>query len=989
MNTLFKNIWCLILMLTAWNSQAQQTTEVQLNDNIELEADTFRGTIQWQISVDNETWDNIDLADVNPFTVVVTVLPSYFRAEIAEQGCAAHYSETISVVSSDVLLWSVTNTWGEAGKPVAGEEVIIPAGVSILLDESPPDLGGITIEEGATLAFDRQDLNLTSEWIIVNGTLEIGTEEAPFEQKAILTLNDTESEADPTGEGMGTRGIIVINGTLQLHGATPNVLWTKINAHAESGSTSLELMEAVDWNAGDEIVIAPTDYYEAGFGVSITQRVSLSDVSGQQLTLAEGLNAHRWGLLQYPTNAGMSLSQADIVSPPIADTNTTTTPLVLDERAEVGNMTRNIVVQSPDDDLWNSQGFGVHTMIMPGASAHVEGVEFKRGGQRSRLRRYPFHWHMLSYAGGETLDDATGQYFRKNTINSSANRGVVIHGTNGVLVQDNIIYDIRGHGIFTEDAVERRNVIDGNLVLHIRNPAWGDQLKEHEVGTFGSSGFWISNPDNTVINNTVADSETFGYWLTYPVQPWGMNKEVLHTDGLVLRPNRLLFGVFDNNTAHSNKNDGIHLDDVQMDDAGNTFPLQYWSTADGRTDGWPFDALRRFSLSRFKTWKNMDNGSWDRGVWTDIFEVVSADNCGRFFAGSGAEGIIERSLVVGTSLNFLMNGTGRPDIADFQFFASAAPVAFATYHSAFSMRENVVVNFPVTEYDRAGVFASDDYYVRPVDKGQIRNYDNLLIASHPGVKIVSEFNYFTLASALWDPYGHWGPAGNYFVYADTFLTYGKNVTIIEQGTEAAGGVSVPGPFYGFLDFVLHGVGDTPPQNQPYFDLMAIHVRRLEVVLPTEGPFWNELTEIATWDVASAQPEWTLNHMRDFATTPSGIYELTFPDEAVPPTDFQMSVENMLETDDEQIIGIQYDGSLDPTVFIQQTSDLNNFIVYDEVALFELIFTSDGPSWWQDKANNLVVVKIVGGVWQSPTGGVNDSFEDSVNETMLLRIRVPD
>lgn len=972
----------LILVLT-FSAQAQQTVLVKISDVVELNADEYRGSIQWQFSVDGSVWTNIEEATAGTYEAAITELPGYFRAKIDEDGCEeSHYSETIQVINEeDVELWSDPATWGGA-KPVAGEEVSISAEKYILLDESPPVLGGLTIE--GTLQFDRQNLDLTSEWImIMGGSLRVGSEGAPFEQKATITLTDTDTDASVMG--MGTRGIVVMTGSLELHGATPDVIWTKINAHGVAGATSLELIEAVDWGIGDEIVIAPTDYYEAGFtNESITQRVSLAGITDQTLTLSEGLNAHRWGLLQYASNSGMSLDADDLVTPPVADTETNKTPVILDERAEVGNLTRNIVVQAPNDDLWNNDGFGVHTMIMPGGTAHVEGVEFKRGGQRARLRRYPFHWHMLSYSGTQTLTDATGQYFRNNSVNSSANRGIVIHGTNGVEVSNNIVYDTRGHGIFTEDAVERRNTIDGNLVLHVRNPAFGNELKQHEVGELGSSGFWISNPDNIITNNTVADCQTFGYWLSFPEQPWGLNQSVLHSDGLVLRPNRLLFGVFDNNTAHSSRLDGIHLDDVEIDNDGNTQPTQYWSTADGRTDGFPFDALRRFSLSRYKTWKHEDNGAWDRGVWTDIYEVVSADNCGRFFAGSGSDGVIERSLVVGTSLNHLMNGTGRPEIADFQFFASAAPVAFATYHSAFSMRDNVVVNFEVDSYDRAGVFASDDYYVRPVDNGQIRNLNNKLIASHPGVKITPANDYFTLASAVWDPYGYWGIEGNYLIFDDPFLTYGKDVTILNPSTDVVGGVSAEGPFYGFLAFVLHGEGDVLPQNRYFDDLMEIYVRRLDT----------NLSEVGDWRVATAQPGWALAHMRDFAGTKDGIYELSFPDATAngttsSPSDFQMDVESMFELEDLITVGVEFDGSIDPAVFLQQRSNLNNFIVYEEVASLDLVLSSDGERWWQDKANDRVWLKIKGGLWNSPTGGEDDPFEDSANETLILRIRAAD
>ncbi|MEO9967521.1 MAG: G8 domain-containing protein [Reichenbachiella sp.] len=979
-NQILKFLWVIGLLLLTSGLFAQQSILVNLGDEIDLHSDEYRGEIQWQQSPDQSVWTNISGATNASATVQPDQLPFFYRAEIVEVGCdLPHYSEVIQVLGEEnVRLWSDADTWG-GSKPQAGDEVEIPADFFVLLDENTPNLGGLTIR--GTLQFDTQDLALTSEWIVVEGTFKIGSPNQPFEHKAIITLNDSDTEA--SNMGMGTRGIMVMNGHLDLYGKTPKVIWTKINAHAESGTKDLSLLETVDWSEGDEIVIAPTDYYEAGFGASVTQRVNLTSVNDDQLQIEDPLNAHRWGLLQYPVDDGLSLSSSQVVTPPIADTETTATPLVLDERAEVGHLTRNIVIQSPDDDLWQTEGFGVHTMIMPNGSAHVEGVEFKRAGQRGRLRRYPFHWHVLSYAGTETLTDATGQFFRKNTINSSANRGIVIHATNGVEVSDNIVFDVRGHGVFTEDAVERRNVIDGNLILHVRNPAFGTQLMEHEVGDFGSSGFWIANPDNIVTNNVAADCQTFGYWLAFPDQPFGAASQVLADDGLLLRPNRLLFGEFDGNTAHSNRNDGLHLDDPQMDDEGNTFPLQYWSTTDGRTDvntntG---DRLRRFTLSRFHTWKNMDNGSWDRGVWTDMIEFVSADNCGRFFAGSGADGVIERGLIIGTSLNFMMNGTGRPDIADFQFNASSAPTAFATYHSAFSMKNNILVNFEVTEHDRAGIFASDDYYLRAVDKGMVRNTNNLFVNSHPGVKLQSTDPYFTLASALWDPYGFWGPEDNYFVYDTPFLTYGKEVDIITLGTDIAGGVSVPGPFYGFAAFVLHGVGFTPPQSSPDFDLMGIRVDRYA------GDDLTLSTVVGTWEVNTAQPEWTLQHMRDFATSPDGIYELTFPDESNHPTDFLMEVENMMETSDTQVIGVQFDGTIDPVVFIQQERNPNNYHVYEEVGSLTEVVASTGETWWQDKNSHRVWIKLQGGRWEE--NEFDTGFESTINETMQIHIRAED
>lgn len=874
---------------------------------------------------------------------------------------------------SDTLLWSDPGTW-DGLKPSEGDEVVIPSGAIILLDEGTPSFSGLTID--GTLVFARLDLELISDWILVNGKLEVGTEENPFIHSAIFTLTGDDTEQSIMG--MGTRGIMVM-GELELHGNPPSTVWTKINESADIGSTSLTLMESVDWNIGDEIVIGPTDYYEAGNGISISQRIELTDVSGTSLTLGTGLNAHRWGALQYPTAEGMSLSPANVVEAPVPDTDSTSTPLVLDQRAPVGNLSRNIVIQSPEDELWETEGFGVHTMIMPGGSAKVNGVEFRRGGQRGRIRRYAFHWHILSYNGTNPIGDATGQYITNSTVNSSRNRGIVIHGTNGLLVQNNVLFDIEGHGVFTEDAVERRNVIHNNLVLHIRTP-WlppSEALKQHETwtGSFGSSCFWVSNPDNVITNNHAGDCVGFGFWLTYPENPWGDHQNVLAEDGFVMNPSRTLFGTFDNNTAHSNRLQGIMLDNVEIDNDGSIGGLQYWSTTDGRQPEWPNPTLRRFTLSKYKTWKNIGNGIWDRAVWPNNFEVVSADNCGRFFAGSGSDGLITRSLVVGTSLNHMMNGTDRPAQADFAGgFSSSDPAAFATYHSTFDITNNIVVNFPGVANERSGVFSMDDYYVRPVEKGQIRNGGNLVINSHPGVKLQAPFNYFTFASALWDPHGNWGPDENYFVYNDPFLTYGKEVTVIEP-SDVSGGVSVPGPFYGFEGFVLHGVGDEAPQNQPYFDLMGLHVRRLD----------QDLNEVATWTVPEALPEDLLQHMRDFATTPDAIYELTFPQEERLPTNFQVNVENMLTEEDVQLIGIQFDGAFDVEVRMQAYGSQYG---YENLNSFDEVRNSTGSTFWQDRENNLVWVKLQGGSWSFWTTDPNEdvpSMDELLYETTQLRI----
>ena len=57
---------------------------------------------------------------------------------------------------------------------------------------------------------------------------------------------------------------------------------------------------------------------------------------------------------------------------------------------EIVNLTRRIVIQGADDADWQVQGFGAHVMVMGLQSrAQVDGVEFRRCGQRRAPKKMP------------------------------------------------------------------------------------------------------------------------------------------------------------------------------------------------------------------------------------------------------------------------------------------------------------------------------------------------------------------------------------------------------------------------------------------------------------------------------------------------------------------------------------------------------------------------------------------------------------------------
>jgi len=850
--------------------------------------------------------------------------------------------------------WSESGTWPGGDVPDAGDTVTIPHGSTVALDVDTPSLGGLTID--GTLIACRQDLDLTAEWILVHGSLRAGTEAQPFTHRLAITLTDTDQ--DHSVMGMGTRGIIVMGGDLALHGDAPEVEWTRLSAHAPSGGTGLSLADAVDWAPGDRIAVTTTDWY----GASATEQRVIASVGagGTSVTLTTPLGEDHWGVLQHVTSTGMGLAPDPTVVP-----SAQPTPLVLDERAEVANLTRPITIQGADDQAWQQDGFGAHVMVMQLSSeVAVEGVQMRRVGQRGVLGRYPMHWHRLSYDdGGQALGDATGHHISSSTITGSSNRCLTVHATNGVTLRDNICIGVLGHGVFLEDAVERRTTIEGNLVAQVRNPAGGDALKAHEVDhDGGASGFWISNPDNTVRGNVAADAQGFGFWLAFPREPVGLSADV------PIRPDRLRFGTFEQNTAHSNGRQGLMLDNAEIDDQGNTFPNQYWSTTDGQDPSWPYATLRRFTLHQVTTYKNQFGGFWNRATWPTYTEWISADNEARFFAGAGAGGRIERSLLVGTSLN---SATPRPH-------PELVPTGFASYHSSFDMRDNVLVSFPLVPGQRSGAFATDDYYIRPVDEGHARNPGNLFIETDPGFRSVAPNASHVFSGALWDPQGIWGPAGRYLTYDVPFLTHGTTCSaVLPAGT---GGVSCEGPYYGARHFVLD-------QGNARWDArMPLAVTRY-----ADGG-----GVVGTWNVANGNLISAFQNMRHFAAHEGGRYLLDFPGSPVP-ADVGLTVENLHEASDSFVLGVRFDGDDPAEVF---TTTYYNYLDagyagappsavkhdYEAVDSLGEVVGSDEEVFWQDEANDVVWIRVEGGnapAWNPADQG---PFDDAtLYEPLHLRV----
>ena len=526
----------------------------------------------------------------------------------------ACFSVSFCTAAAAQGLWSDPATWPNQKVPAAGEQVTIDSGKEVILDVSPPALGGITISGKLRFA-DESDLELTTEWIMLHGELEIGTEAKPFTHKATITLTD-----NVKGEqlmGMGDRGIMLSGGTLNLHGTTTNS-WTKLASTAEAGATSIEVLNAAEWKVGDQIVLASTDYDPRQAEVR-----TITAISGNSITLNEPLQYMHFGKITFD----------------------------VDERGEVGLLTRNIKVQASEDA--EQSFFGGHIMAMVTSKMYVDGVELHRMGQNLELARYPIHWHLVGDAGA-------GQYIKNSAIHDTYNRCVTMHGTNNLRVENNVTYNIVGHCFFMEDDIERGNEVVHNLAIQIKchtskecvptnlaaageRPDYADRNAVRQNGQNSPdvllpsdntvAAYWITNPDNTYIDNVAAGSDANGFWMSLPEHPNGAFEG--SEASLATWPRNTPMREFRGNVAHSTY-DGFMFD--RNINANNTFGVTGNMHIPRENPADRTSKMVETVFADLTAYKNRNGGFWGRGEFRTIRNYRSADNAIGYTQASGLGG---------------------------------------------------------------------------------------------------------------------------------------------------------------------------------------------------------------------------------------------------------------------------------------------------------------------------------------------------------------
>ena len=388
--------------------------------------------------------------------------------------------------------WPATADFSAAASPRVS--VRIEPGVCLELDQDVY-VDSLLIE-GTFKFVDGSDRLLNAHKIIVDGTFEVGTEGDFFDNDARIELTDgdvsleaylvapgsivkpvpalpsplvapklmpflpvvTSVPMDPTlteefhpvnepNRTLLVRGEAI----LDLHGDPRVSTWKLlVNDPVHAGDTTLTVFNGDHWNVGDQIVIASTDF----------------DMNHAEVRTIVGITSVLPRLHTFQLDAGLTYThwagQVGSTVPGFPDVY---------ENAEIGLLTHNVKVYTPCDSL------GVPTIdidcpngsecvgdayphdnlarVHDGAeirviqdsdgqspTARIQHVEIYNAGKYGTMGRYPVHFHELGPNGGS--------YVKGCSIRDSANRAAVIHGSQHVLLEDNVAYNIVGHAYYLE-----------------------------------------------------------------------------------------------------------------------------------------------------------------------------------------------------------------------------------------------------------------------------------------------------------------------------------------------------------------------------------------------------------------------------------------------------------------------------------------------------------------------------------------------------------
>ncbi|XP_019392718.1 PREDICTED: fibrocystin isoform X8 [Crocodylus porosus] len=391
--------------------------------------------------------------------------------------------------------WSKSSSWLEGHPPQDGDNVTVERGQTLLLDTITGILNLLHVKGGKLLFSGPGPVGLHAHYILVSdgGKLQVGFPNAPFCCKAHIHLYG--SLHTPTFFPFGAKFLAVRNGTLSIHGWVPNVVYTHLKSAAHVNDTRLVLAEPVDWQSGDEVIVSGTG---PGDRERQEEIVTIEAVNNTELYLRSplrfphGFEEERMGGQHFSLSAVVALlSRRIVVQGNVTDERMS--HLRLCAAAGISGDASGCLYKRSEKKL-GSQEMGAVVMMQAfqGEESHIrlEGVQFWHVGQA-----FQQHLSALTIAGTARLTDS---YIRGCSIWDSFGRGLRISGTSDLRVDNNVFYNISGHGLLLGGWLEQGNKIRRNILIGLSGT---DGLSNLEA--VSPAGIYIQAPANQIEGNMV------------------------------------------------------------------------------------------------------------------------------------------------------------------------------------------------------------------------------------------------------------------------------------------------------------------------------------------------------------------------------------------------------------------------------------------------------------------------------------------------------
>jgi len=252
------------------------------------------------------------------------------------------------------------------------------------------------------------------------------------------------------------------------------------------------------------------------------------------------------------------------------------------------------------------------------AKQTLEGVGFVNCGQQGNLGRYPIHYHHSNSVSGSVIS--------KNLVKDSNQRGIVVHGTDDLLVKENVLYNIMGHGFLLEDGIEQYNTFANNLAAS--NKPVVTVISDKESDNKPAS-FWVTNPTNNFTGNVAAGSTHNGFWFELQVRGKKAKTKVFESSSKKPHTEPLL--LFTDNVSHSNDQRGF-----------STYPHRGYSPDVGA------------EFLRFSLFRNYNEGIFinhSRNLY--FLDCLLADNHKGFRLNDSGNILLKNSEVIGVTPGYL------------------------------------------------------------------------------------------------------------------------------------------------------------------------------------------------------------------------------------------------------------------------------------------------------------------------------------------------